>query len=97
MRGWSYFDFSPKVSNALFPAHAGVILQYRTYAAETDSIPRTCGGDPWEYGKTEPPEYFSPHMRGWSSGVRSEGNVWALFPAHAGVILILPINFVYVI
>ena len=36
----------------VLPAHAGVILEYEIWKNVTGCITRTCGGDPYELGRS---------------------------------------------
>ena len=46
MRGWSIVAADGFRMDLVLPAHAGVILKGFEYEEYTNSITRTCGGDP---------------------------------------------------
>ena len=52
------------VIDVVFPAHAGVILLAISFIPETNSFPRTRGGDPKEATCQRETDLFSPHTRG---------------------------------
>ena len=54
----------PRLSTAVFPAPAGVILERLILDAEALGFPRTCGGDPREEQDGHIKAWFSPHLRG---------------------------------
>ena len=49
---------------SLFPAYAGVILQYLKGAYQYQTFPRIRGGDPKTTRRMPLYSVFSPHMRG---------------------------------
>lgn len=49
---------------SLFPAYAGVILQYLKGAYQYQTFPRIRGGDPINLTDREITALFSPHTRG---------------------------------
>ena len=52
---------------SLFPAHAGVILQFTPLGYRYRTFPRTRGGDPYPRNLLSVKCDFSPHTRGWFS------------------------------
>ena len=89
MRGWSWLLTMWQAWYPLFPAHAGVILWRWRRSRIWSAFPHTCGGDPEEIDQEFGDICFSPHMRGWSRVFDIIISSCYLFPAHAGVILIL--------
>ncbi len=71
---------------SLFPAHAGVILPWRSFIRYRWTFSRTCGGDPGSLKLYTLKRHFFPHMRGWSIEQILLVRLKILFPAHAGVI-----------
>ena len=74
---------------SVFPAHAGVIPGVLGIIADGYSFPRTRGGDPNSYVPMLLYLLFSPHTRGGSLEKRPLQPTRFVFPAHAGVILVV--------
>ena len=51
-------------TSAVFPAHAGVILEDIVDMVRYSSISRTCGGDPPSHSSCQFLSKYFPHMRG---------------------------------
>ena len=49
---------------SLFPAYAGVILEFFNRRTAVLPFPRIRGGDPYEALRNKPKINFSPHTRG---------------------------------
>ena len=73
----------------VFPAGAGVILSCKAFNSFVRSFPRRCGGDPLFREKWLFYSKFSPQVRGWSRGLLISLPFAKVFPAGAGVILII--------
>ena len=53
-----------KLSAEVLPAHAGVILDGKSYQVDIERITRTCGGDPVLNQQNLNNDGYYPHMRG---------------------------------
>ena len=90
-RGWSLNPLPKIEPKEVFPAHAGVILNFQEHLDRLQGFSRTRGCDPIVNGQEMTAKVFFPHTRGWSH-THIKGIVWVLvFPAHAGVILWLTV------
>ena len=66
MRGWSSLCLLLERLFRVLPAHAGVILSSSALSYSSESITRTCGGDPVILKFLNNFYLYYPHMRGWS-------------------------------
>lgn len=88
-RGWSCNGHTNAKPYIVFPAHAGVIPDEYIYVVRGACFSRTRGGDPTTYAIMMITERFFPHTRGWSQRWQHNFKLFKVFPAHAGVILLL--------
>ena len=96
MRGWSCFSFLFVSNSKVFPAHAGVILDKSGLNCNSKCISRTCGGDPERRKERRTRRKYFPHMRGWSQVTQWKLSYLIVFPAHAGVILLVSYSLYHV-
>ena len=85
-RGWSYVFARHSIHLTVFPAHAGVILNFELRLARRNCFSRTRGGDPASFDNYKAVTRFFPHTRGWSQRTAFLSPTLCVFPAHAGVI-----------
>ena len=88
-RGWSSQRAINQVSQSVFPAWAGMILMNKSRNRERKGIPRMSGDDPLNRRLYGYEKKYSPHERGWSSSSEFSDLVFWVFPAWAGMILLL--------
>ena len=84
-RGWTQAAALPGDDVEGFPAHAGMDRRGVLAVGAALRVPRTRGDGP--HGQSVDPEITtgSPHTRGWTAVVRTGGDTWVGFPAHAGM------------
>ena len=87
MRGCFQAVLNKEVYAQVFPAYAGMFLQFFQLVVKVLRFPRVCGDVSHENGQRPIEESFSPRMRGCfyiKAYYHGDGSV---FPAYAGMFL----------
>ena len=89
MRGWTPVRSIASPTVTIFPADAGVnLIPFGKYSPAND-IPRGCGGEPLSRPALRYSHEYSPRMRGWTFRPVLILIKMDIFPADAGVNLLL--------
>src|SRR5437773_2272731 len=91
-RGWSVQDAAGAQEATVFPAHAGMVPPTVPRLTPTRSVPRARGDGPPRKHHAGSNELCSPRTRGWSRGVQIHVVGEDVFPAHAGMVLDVPLE-----
>ena len=89
MRGWTYQRHHWQSERRIFPAYAGVNLTMHCRKHHSEDIPRVCGGEPTFRLQRLDTRRYSPRMRGWTYCDAICPHIDWIFPAYAGVNLII--------
>ena len=90
-RGWSQTPARKAYGQRVFPAWAGMIPQAKERWKLLDCIPRMSGDDPLFINLFGGFFMYSPHERGWSFFWAVSKHFGYVFPAWAGMILLVPL------
>ena len=88
-RGCSGRSCFSSASRAVFPAYAGMFLANRAGRSRLPGFPRIRGDVPFAPSILLGMNWFSPHTRGCSPGVIYVAEKAPVFPAYAGMFLIV--------
>ena len=88
-RGWTCISKTLFKVDMIFPAYAGLNLTVRVPSELRVDIPRIRGVEPERKRKAVEKIAYSPHTRGWTHGRWYSRQRIQIFPAYAGLNLIL--------
>ena len=89
MRGCSYWGCDQRRRRCVFPAYAGMFRGGRRSGRGSGCFPRVCGDVPLDPKKLRETYPFSPRMRGCSVSPYKSPTPWFVFPAYAGMFLLV--------
>ncbi len=92
VRGCSHAATTPGPATTVFPAGAGVFPAFQLQVVRVIRVPRRCGGVPRNFNTYLLRCWCSPQVRGCSLRVAIDQFWVAVFPAGAGVFLLLDLE-----